>query len=88
MLSTFDGSSNAKTWVKELVAFFFLHLVVEKEAIEISALHLKGEAYDWWSSHLSHEGVRNFAKFIQGLIKTFDGEKEKEGRITPPLEEP
>ena len=77
MLSTFDGSSTARTWVKELVAFFFLHPVIEKESVEISALHLEGEAYDWWCSHLSHARVESFADFTQGLIQTFDGERAK-----------
>ena len=45
LLSAFDGSlkSVAKTWVMILEEFFLLHPVVEKEAVEISALHLKGK---------------------------------------------
>ena len=77
MLSTFDGSSNARTWVRKLEAFFLLHPVAGKEAIEISALHLEGEAYDRWCSHLSHARVNTFAYFTQRLIQTFDGEREK-----------
>ena len=37
---------------------------------------------------MSHGRERNFANFIQGLVKTFDGERKKEGESTPPLEEP
>ena len=88
LLSTFDGSSTAEAWVRKLEAFFLLHTVAGKEAVEISTLHLEGEAYDWWSSHLSHARVKNFAEFTQGLIKTFDGERKKEEKLTPPLEEP
>ena len=31
--------------------------------------------------------MKNFADFIQGLIKTFDGERAKEEKPTPPPEE-
>ena len=34
-----------------------------------------------------HERVENFAEFTQGLIQTFDGEREKKEEITSPLEE-
>ena len=61
--------------------------VVEKEVVEISTFHLEGEAYDWWSNHLSHAREENFANFIQGLNQTFYGEREKEEKATPPLEE-
>ena len=61
LLSTFYGSSNARTWVRKLEAFFLLHPVARKEAVEISALHLEGEAYDWWCSHLSHARVKTLA---------------------------
>ena len=87
MLFTFDGSSNARTWVRKLEAFFLLHPVAGKEAVEISALHLEGEAYVWWCSHLSHARVKNFVEFTQRLIQTFDGEREKKENATSPLEE-
>ena len=87
LLSTFDGSSNARTWVRKLEAFFLLHPMAGKEAVEISALHLEGEAYDLWCSHLSHARVKNFAEFTQRLIQTFDGERPKKEEITSPLEE-
>ena len=87
LLSTFDGSSNARTWVRMLEAFFLLHPVASKEAVEISALHLEGEAYDWWCSHLSHARVKTFAEFTQSLVQIFDGERTKEEEITSPFEE-
>ena len=37
---------------------------------------------------MSHEGVKPFENFIQGLIKTFDDEGAKKEKITSPLEEP
>ena len=40
MLSTFDGLSTTRAWVRKLEAFFLLHHVVEKEVVEILALHL------------------------------------------------
>ena len=87
MLSTFYGSSNPRTWVRKLEAFFLLNPVAGKEVLEISALHLEGEAYDWWCSHLSHARVKTFAEFIQRLIQTFDGERAKKEKITSPIEE-
>ena len=86
MLSTFDGSSNAITWVRKLEAFFLLHPVAGKEAIEISTLHLEGEAYVWWCIHLSHARVKTFSEFTQRLIQNFDRERTKEEELTP-LEE-
>ena len=73
--------------MRNLEAFFLLHPVAGKEAVEISALHLEGEAYDWWCSHLSHGRVKSFAEFTQILIQTFDGERTNKEEITSPLEE-
>ena len=69
-----------------LDAFFLLHPIARKESIEILALHLEGEAYVWWCSHLSHARVKTFAEFTQRLIQTFDGGRTKEEKLTP-LEE-
>ena len=44
LLSTFCGSSAARVWARKLDAFFLLHPVVEREALDIAALHLEGEA--------------------------------------------
>ena len=68
LLFTFDGSSTARAWAKNLEAFFLLNPVVEREAVEVAALHLEGEANVWWFSHLSHARVTSFAKFTQRLI--------------------
>ena len=43
LLYTFDGSYTAKDWARKLDAFFLLHPVVEREAVEIATLHLEGE---------------------------------------------
>ena len=59
----------------KLDAFFLLHPVVEKEVVEIAALHLEGEANNWWFSHLSHVRVTAYADFTQRLIKKFDKKK-------------
>ena len=72
---------------EKLEAFFLLHPVVEKEAVEILELHLEGEAHIWWFSHLSHARVSTLAKFSQELIKEFDNRRTKEEEPSPPLEE-
>ena len=87
LLPTYDGSSTTRAWAKSLEAFFLLHLVVEREAVEVAALHLEGEANAWWFSHLSHTRVNYFSKFTQGLIRTFYLERSEERRPTPPWEE-
>ena len=43
--------------MKELDTFFMLHPVAEKEAIQIAALHLYGEANDCWFGHMEHAMV-------------------------------
>ena len=74
LLSNFDGSLTCatKAWVMKLEAFFLLHPVVEREVVEIAALHLEGEASTWWSSHVSHARVSTFSDFTQKMIKRFD----------------
>ena len=86
-MSTFDGSSTTKAWVSKLEAFFLIHPVVEKEAVEISALHLGGEAHIWWFNHLSHARVSTLAEFSQKLIKKFDRRRSGKEESSPPLEE-
>ena len=68
LLSTFDGSFAAKVWARKLNAFFLLHLLVEREVVEIAALHLEGEAKIWWFRHLSHARVVTFVGFTRRLI--------------------
>ena len=86
-MSTFDGTSATKYWARRCSAFFLLHPVVEKEAVEISVLHLKGEASNWWFSHVRHAKVSSFADFTQSMIKRFDKEKSEEEKSSPSLEE-
>ena len=43
LFSTFYGSSATRDWARKLDAFFLLHPVVEKEVVEIAALHFEGE---------------------------------------------
>ena len=86
-MSTFNGSSTARAWERNLDAFFLLHPVVEREAVEIATLHLEGEANIWWFSHLSHENVANFSYFTQRLIGKFGEDKSEEEEPSPLLEE-
>ena len=88
-LSTFDGSPTcaAKAWVMKLEVFFLLHPVAEREAVEIAAMYLEGEARTWWFSHVIHARVSNFSDFTQKVIKRFDKEKSKEEKPSPPWEE-
>ena len=87
LLPTFDGSSTctARSWKMKLDAFFLLNLVVEREVVEIVALHLEGKEKIWWFSHLSHARVTAYADFTQRLIKKFDKNKSEENRPSPPL---
>ena len=87
LLSTFDGSSSAKTWTRRLVAFFLLHPMVEREAVEIAALHMKGKASTWWFSHIIHKRVSTLVDFTQRVIKRFDEEKSKRENPSSPLDE-
>ena len=87
LLSTFDGSSIARDWTRKLDAFFLLHQVEEREAMEIAALHLEGKKKILWFSHLSHARVTDFANFTQRVIKKFGKKKSKEEESSPPLEE-
>ena len=77
LLSTFDGSSIARTWVRKMEVFFLLHLVVEEEAIEILVLHMEGEAYFWWISHLSYARVSTLAEFSQRMVRRFEKRREE-----------
>ena len=60
-----------------LEAFFLLHPIVYREAVEITMLHLEGEAKNWWISHLSHTRVSTLADFSQRMIRRF-GQKREE----------
>ena len=56
-MSTFDGNTSARAWVKMLEAFLLLHPVAEKEEVEIVALHMEDEASVWWFKPLVHSRV-------------------------------
>ena len=89
LLSTFDGSLKCatKTWVMKLEAFFLLHPIVEKEAVEISALHFEGKARYWWSRNVSHARVSTFPDFTHQVIRRFDSRRPEEEEFSSPLEE-
>ena len=72
--STFDGSSpsTVKAWRKELDTFFMLHLVAEKEVVQIVALHVLGEANDWWFGHMEHVRVTKYSDLFHKLRRKFD----------------
>ena len=77
VLPTFDGSSKctAKSWVEKLDIYFQLNQVPEMEAIKIAALHLEGEAHDWWFhglSTLGHANVSAYSQFTRRLVERFD----------------
>ena len=45
------------------------------EAIKITALHLEGEAHDWWFhglSTLGHANVTAYSEFTRRLVEIFD----------------
>ena len=49
----------------------FYYPVSKREVVDIVALHLEGEAGDWWFNHLSHMKVFAYADFFQRLKKKF-----------------
>ena len=76
-LPNFDGPSKctAKSWVEKLDIYFQLNQVPEMEAIKIVALHLEGEAHEWWFHGLStlwNDSVIAYEKFTQRLLERFD----------------
>ena len=67
----------------KLEAFFLIHPMVDREAVEIAALHLEGEAKTWWFGHWSHARVSTPADFSQRLSRRFGQRREE----TSPLVE-
>ena len=57
-LPTYDGTPKciSKVWVEKLDTYFQLNKVSEIEAIKIAALHLEGEAHEWWFHGLTRLG--------------------------------
>ena len=67
-MPSYDGSPKCttKAWVEKLDTYFQLNRVSEMEAIKIAALHLEGEAHEWWFhglSTLGHASVTSYADF-------------------------
>ena len=73
-LPTYDGSSSStvNAWRKELDAFFKLHPVAEREVVQIAALHLHGEANDWWFGHMKHAKVTKYSNLFSRLRNKFN----------------
>ena len=76
-LPTFDGTPKftTKEWVEKLDTYFQLHKVFEIEAIKIVALHLAGEAQDWWFHGLTTLGnhhIISYLAFTKNLVERFD----------------
>ena len=76
-LPNFDGSSkcSAKSWVEKLEIYFQLNKVPDMEAIKIVALHLEGEAHDWWFHGLytlGHANVTVYSELTRRLVEIFD----------------
>ena len=76
-LPMFDGSqkATAKSWVEKLDIYFQLNQMPEKEAIKMAALHLEGEAQDWWfhgMTTLGHSAVSTYAEFTRRVVERFD----------------
>ena len=85
-LPMFDGSSNssAKAWVDKLDIYFQLNQMAETEAIKVAALHLDGEAQDWWFHGmvtLGHSIVTAYAEFTWRLIERFDRRDPEENFV-------
>ena len=52
-----------------------LQPVAEKEVIQIVALHLLGEANDWWFGHMENVKVTKYSDLFHKLRKNFDVKK-------------
>ena len=73
----FDGTlkCTTKAWVENLDTYFQLNKVSEIEAIKITALHLEGEAQDWWFHGLTTLGyhhIISYSAFTKNLVERFD----------------
>ena len=51
--------------------------MVEKEVVQIVALHLLGGAKDWWLNHMEHAKVTKYSYFFHKLRKKFDVKKTR-----------
>ena len=48
---------------------------LEKEVVHISALHIQGEANDWWFGHMEHAKVTKYSDFFHKLRKKYNVRK-------------
>ena len=69
----FDGSSNfiVISWVQKVDTRFQLNPMGEKEDIKMVALHLDGEANEWWfhgMKTLGHDHVTTYEELTKRLI--------------------
>ena len=76
-LPAYDGTPKCttKAWVEKLDAYFQLNKVSEIEAIKIAALHLEGEAQEWWFhglTTLGHHHITSYSAFTKKLVERFD----------------
>ena len=76
-LPTYYGSPKCttKAWVEKLDTYFHLNRVSEIEAIKIVALHLEGEAHEWWFhglTTLGHAHITSYSFFTKRLVEIFD----------------
>ena len=55
--------------------YFQLNTMAERDAIKLAALHIDGEAIDWWfhgMKTLGHDQVVTYEEFTKKLTKRFD----------------
>jgi hypothetical protein len=76
-IPTFDRSSQCSThaWVQNLDIYFKLKSMTESEAINLSTLHLDGEAHEWWYNGLvtlGHNHITLYLDFTERLMERFD----------------
>ena len=76
-LPYFDGTSNCSesSWIQKRDTYFQLNPMVERDAINFAALHIDGEAIDWWfhgMKILGHGQVVTYGEFIRKLTERFD----------------
>ena len=63
--------------MKKLDTYFQLNPMMERDAIRMSTLHLKGDASDWWFHglrNLGHDNVTTYEDFTRILVNRFDRE--------------
>lgn len=74
---TFDGIANctARACVENMDTYFQLNWMAEQEDIKMAALHLEGEAHDWWFHSLNtfgHAQIVSYDDFTRRVVERFD----------------